>query len=355
MQPLALPDFYTWSVWQPDRNVYFNSHFIRRPDGNVLIDPLTASAEDVAQIEGMGGVATIVVTNRDHERKSRDFAARFGARIAASADDSPLLSGPVDRVLRDGDEIFEGAIVIGLTGLKSPGEFAIHFPRHAAALVGDALWGDPAGSLRLLPDSKLLDPKLAVFSLRKLWELRLRTMLVGDGASVFGDADRIIGEYLFSREGVFVNRINFDEMVADRFDDLDGKYRAVTYEAGLPIGARKLGYRFVTLEPGTKFCPMHSHVVEEEMVLVWDGAPTIRTPQGEFECRRGDVIAFPVGHAGTHQLKNLSAKPATLFVLGNEEANEIALYPDSKKVLVAHRPHRLMLRTEPDLDYYDGE
>ena len=354
MQPLALPDFYTWSVWQPDRNVYFNSHFIRRPDGNVLIDPLVASEEDMAQIEGMGGVATIVVTNRDHERKSRDFAARFGARIASSEGDAPLLSGPVDRVLRDGEEIFDGAIVIALAGLKSPGEFAIHFPRHKAVLVGDALWGDPAGTVRLLPDSKLLDPKLAVFSLRKLWALRLRTLLVGDGASVFSDADRVIGEYLFSREGVFINRINFDELEVDRFDDLNDKYRAVMYEAGLPIGARKLGYRFVTLEPGAKFCPMHSHAAEEEMVLVWDGAPSIRTPQGEFECRRGDVIAFPVGTAGTHQLGNRSAAPCTLFVLGNEEAHEVAYYPDSNKVLVFH-PRRLMLRGEPDLDYYDGE
>jgi len=353
VQPLAIPDVYTWSVWQPDRNVYFNSHFVRRPDGNVLIDPLAAPEADVAAMREMGGVKSIIVTNRDHERKSRDFATLFSATIAASELDAPLLSGPVDRVLRDGEEAFAGATVIALSGLKSPGEFALHFRRHRAALVGDALWGDPAGSVRLLPDAKLLDPEAAVLSLRRLWALRLQTLLVGDGASIFGDADRIIGAYLQSRADVYVNRINLDEIAPDDFDDLGGKYRAREYEVGLPIGARRLGYRFATLQPGARYCPMHSHALEEEMFLVWEGRPTIRTPRGAFECRRGDVIAFPTGDTGTHQLLNASDAPCTVFLLGNDEDEEVAYYPDSDKVLVAGR--HLMVRAAPHLDYYDGE
>ena len=99
---------------------------------------------------------------------------------------------------------------------------------------------------------------------------------------------------------------------------------------------------------------MHSHALEEEVFVVWDGEPTIRTPRGEFGCRRGDVIAFPVGDIGTHQLLNKSDKPCTVFALGNAEPNETAFYPDSNKVLVRSRK-RLILRAEPRLDYYDGE
>jgi len=353
MQALSIPGIFTWSVWQPERNVFFNSHFIRAEAGNVIIDPLAASDADLAQMEAMGGASLVIITNRDHERKARDFAARFQARIAASAGDAPLLSGPVDVVLAAHDEPFAGAEVIAFEGLKSPGEIALSVRRHRAAIVGDALWGDPAGSVRMLPDDKLLDPKRAVLSLRQLWALRLEALLVGDGQSIFNDADRVIGDFLQSRADVYVNRINFDEVEQDAFDDIDGKYAARSYEIGLPIGARRLGYRFATLEPGKRYCPLHSHMVEEEMFLVWEGEPTIRTPRGDFTCRKGDVIAFPTGDAGAHQLLNAGAKPCTVFLLGNDEPNEVAYYPDSDKVLV--RGRRIMLKGAPDLDYYEGE
>ena len=354
MQPLAIPGVFMWSVWQTDRDVFFNSYFIRREAGNVVVDPLAASEQDLASIGEMGGVELVIITNRDHERKARDFAQRFGARIAASAGDAPLLSGPVDAVLSAGDEPFEGARVIAFAGLKSPGEIALHLPAHKAAIVGDALWGDPAGTVRLLPDSKLLDPPKAVLSLRQLWALRLETLLVGDGAPVFHDADRVIGDFLQSRSDAYVNKINLDEIEPERFHDVGGRYAATDYEAGFPIGARRLGYNFVTLDPGARLCPMHSHALEEEVFIVWEGEPTIRTPRGEFACRRGDVIAFPVGDIGMHQLLNKSDKPCTVFALGNAEPNEIAFYPDSNKVLVRSRK-RLILRAEPRLDYYDGE
>lgn len=354
MQPLAIPGAFTWSVWQPERNVYFNSHFFKHEAGNVVVDPLAASDAEIAQMDSLGGVSLIIITNRDHERKSRDLAARFKAKIAASVGDAPLLSGPVEVVLKAGDEPFEGATVIALEGLKSPGEIALAMPKHRAALVGDALWGDPAGAIRMLPDDKLIDAPRAVLSLRQLWALRLETLLVGDGQSITAGADRILGDFLQSRSDVYVNRINLDEIEPETFSDLSGKYGATAYEAGWPIGARRLGYIFVTMKPGERLCPMHSHQLEEEMFLVWDGEPTIRTPRGDFSCRKGDVISFPVGDVGMHQLVNASEASCTVFLLGNAEPNEVAYYPDSDKVLVRGRG-RLIVRASPRLDYYDRE
>src|SRR5215469_6637484 len=112
MQPLAIPGAFAWSVWQPDRNVFFNSHFFKRDGGNVVVDPLVASDAELAHMESLGGVSLVIVTNRDHERKARDLAARFKSKIAAGRGDAPLLSGPVDIVLERGDEPFEGASVI---------------------------------------------------------------------------------------------------------------------------------------------------------------------------------------------------------------------------------------------------
>ena len=72
MQPLAIPGAFTWSVWQPERNVYFNSHFFKHEAGNVVVDPLAAPDADLAQMDSLGGVSLIIITNRDHERKARD-------------------------------------------------------------------------------------------------------------------------------------------------------------------------------------------------------------------------------------------------------------------------------------------
>jgi uncharacterized cupin superfamily protein len=357
VQRLAIEGCAMWSVWQPDRNVFFNSYFLQRDGGNVVVDPLAWMPEDEAQMRERGGVAWIIVTNRDHERRSRDLAALFGAKIAASERDAALLSGPVDLTLHEGDRAFTGIHVIELQGLKSPGEIALHLRRARTAIVGDALWGDPAGTVRLLPDEKLLDARTAVLSLRKLWALQLETLLVGDGACIFHGADKVIGDYLESRADVYVNRINIDEAPEETFEETSAKgtrFSAIDREIGLYIGARKLGYRMATLQPGERYCPLHSHEREEEMFLVWDGVATIRTPRGEVECRRGDFICFPTGAAGTHQLTNRSSASCTVLLLGLVEPHEVCYYPDSDKLMI-DAYDSIILRAKPALTYLDGE
>jgi uncharacterized cupin superfamily protein len=357
VQPLAIEGMAMWSVWQPDRNVFFNSYFLRRDDGNVVVDPLAWTPEDEAQMRARGGVAWIIVTNRDHERRTHDLAALFGAKIAAGVRDAPLLSGSVDLTLREGDRAFPGIHIIELEGLKSPGEIALHLRRAKTAIVGDALWGDPAGSVRLLPDEKLLDARAAVLSLRKLWALQLETLLVGDGACIFHGADKVIGDYLESRTDVYVNRINMEEAPEDPFAETGPngtRFAAVDREIGLYIGARKLGYRMATLQPGDRYCPLHSHAREEEMFLVWEGVATIRTPRGDIECRRGDFICFPTGAVGTHQLANRSGAPCTVLLLGNVDPHEVCYYPDSDKLMV-DAFDSIILRATPALTYLDGE
>jgi uncharacterized cupin superfamily protein/glyoxylase-like metal-dependent hydrolase (beta-lactamase superfamily II) len=359
VQPLSIQGLFTWSVWQPDRNVFFNSYFLTRDQGNVVVDPLAWTPQDEAEMRERGGVAWIIITNRDHERRARDLAALFSAKIAASERDAPLLSGPVDRILHEGDKVFPDIAIIELEGLKSPGEIALHLRDHKTAIVGDSLWGDPAGRVRLLPDEKLLDPKKAVLSLRKLWALQLDALLVGDGACIFHGADAVIGEYLQSRKDVYVNRINIDEAPTETSDDTSAKgvrFAADDKEIGLYIGARKLGYRVSTLPPGSSFCPMHSHAREEEMFFVLDGTPTIRTPRGDVVCRRGDFICFPVGVAGTHQLANASDAPCTVLLVGNfEPTDEVCRYPDSGKVMIDSVDGSVILHDTPALEYFDGE
>lgn len=354
MQRLACKGVRMWSVWQPDRGMFFNSYFIERAQGNVVVDPLPLSDEDAGEARAAGGISIVVLTNRDHERAAEQLRERFGARIVAGVREAASFEIGIDRTLRDGEEIAAGIVAIELPHGKTPGEIALHVPDANAAIVGDALIGAPAGALSILPDEKLADPEAFVLSLRRLWGLRLSVLLLGDGAPLLCGADEAIGTLLFARAGLACNRINLDELTWTHDASPGGRFSGLEAEVGDPIGARKLGYRLAIVAPGATYCPLHCHDQEEELFFVLEGSPTIRGLHGSIQCRAGDFVAFPTGDRGTHQLLNQSDQPAKLLLLGMERpGDEVVYYPDSDKISVASRA--LRVRGSPALAYFDGE
>jgi len=352
MQQTVLAGVAMWSVWQPDRNLYFNSFFVASPDGNVAIDPLPISDADAEDIAARGGLAWVLVTNRDHERDARAVAATFGARLVCSTREEPLLSAPADRTIQPGDT-FAGAVVIGLDGLKTPGEIALHWPDKNAVLVGDALWGSPAGAVRLMPDEKIDDPARAVMSLRALRARRPQHLLVGDGACIFGGADRAIWACLEARRDAYVNRINRTDAVWRTFQEEPPAYGGTAFEIGDYIGAEKLGYRLVEIPPGLAPAPMHWHGCEEELFVVLKGAVTLLSPRGEVELTEGDYVSFPTRIEGAHKLVNRTDAPCEVLMIANSDASDVCYYPDSRKVLVERSD--TLVRDYPQLEYWDGE
>jgi uncharacterized cupin superfamily protein len=353
MQPTIVPGVAMWSRWQADRALYFNAWFVQGRGGNVVVDPLEPDAGDLAYVDERG-LAAVVVTNRDHERAAALFAERYGVPVIAAAPDAAELTVPVGRLVADGDDVF-GWRVMTFAGLKTAGEFALVSHALHAAITGDALWGVPAGALALMPDEKLADPARAALSLRRLLAAEVRHLLVGDGMPVYERAADALQAALDARAGVAVRRINLDDVVY-RSRTAHGPYHADDAEIGFWIGARKLGYRVARLPAGAAFCPYHWHAVEEEAFVVWEGTPTLRTPAGTFELRRGDVVAFPVGPLGAHRLHNDGPGPALVLMFSNTGGgSEACLYPDSRKVLVECGDDGVLVRAEPQLAYYDGE
>src|SRR5580698_10631293 len=351
MQRTCIDGVSMWSKWQPDRGLYFNSYFVQDGRENLLVDPLPLDDADAEQILGSGGAQWIVITNRDHERAAAAAAQRFAAPIAASEPDAREMSVRVDRILRGPDTVGM-ATVIALDGLKTAGEFALHLPSKQTVIVGDALWGDPAGSLRMMPDEKLSDPVRAARSLRSLRAVYPRHLLMGDGAPIFGRAFEAINDCLERRADARVNIVNLDELPFRR-DAGPANYCSDDAEVGFRLGAEKLGYRATRLHPGDAFCPTHWHTAEEELFIVWDGSPTLETPHGSTELRAGDLIAFPTREFGAHKLVNRSDAPATVILIANTSHDDVCFYPDSKKLLVDATD--TLVRAEPILDYYDGE
>jgi uncharacterized cupin superfamily protein len=338
-----------WSRWQADRNLYFNSYFVKGEVENLLVDPLPLEDGDAAEILASGGAAWIVITNRDHERAAGAAAKRFGAKVAASQPDASEMSVQADRILCDDDAI-GAAKVISLEGFKTAGEFALHLPSLRTVIVGDALWGDPAGAVRMMADEKLIDPRRAARSLCKLRAVYPRHLLVGDGSPIFEHAYDVMNACLESHADT--NVVNLDELPF-RFSGGPANYNANLAEIGFRLGAEKLGYWATRLDPGTAFCPTHWHTAEEELFIVWDGTPTIESPHGSTPLRPGDLIAFPSREFGAHKLINNSNAPATIILIANTNPSDVCFYPDSRKLLVEATD--TLVRSEPVLDYYDGE
>lgn len=354
LQRTSLEGIWTWSRWQPDRSLFFNSFFIKGRE-NVIVDPLPLEERDFETIRNEGGAAWIVLTTRDHERDAAAIAEKLGAKIAAPALDVPEIKVKVDRQLGDGDRI--GRVrVVQLQGMKSPGEFGLFLEDCATVIVGDALWGDPPGALRMVADEKLGNPQIAALSLRRLWALEPKNILVGDGHSIYGNATEAIGKYLESRTDVLVNKINVDEVYwAPRKGP--GRFDTRRAEVGLLIGARKLGYQLMEVPPGNLAVPLHGHTGEEELYVILQGTATVRLPHGEYPVRKGDFIAFPVGERAAHQLRNDGNETCILLALANTEPGECAFYPDSDKLLFGRGVMRRLVSGAKgvDLDYWDGE
>lgn len=353
MQKTIVPDVWTWKRWQPDRSMDFNSWFVKGEGLNVVVDPLEPDTDDLRQIEEMGGVSWVLVTNRDHERASRIFVERFEAKVAAGDADADQLGVKVMQRL-GADELFHGWRVIELEGFKTPGEIALYSQARATVILGDALWGDPAGSLRFMPDGKLSDPERAVLSMRNVRGVPtpLHNVLVGDGVSIYGNGRAVLGRCIDARGLPAALRVNFDELpLRERSGPND--YSSGRGEIGFLLGAERLGYQIVHLEPGKSFAPMHWHTAEEELFIVWSGEPTLLTPRGEVRLREGDCVAFPCGELGVHKLRNDGSTLASVVMIANTDPRDVCFYPDSKKVLVESAD--LIFRSEPALSYWDGE
>jgi uncharacterized cupin superfamily protein/glyoxylase-like metal-dependent hydrolase (beta-lactamase superfamily II) len=350
MQPTILPGVATWSRWQADRAMFFNAWFVAGEGGNMVVDPLEPDAEDLAFIDERG-LDAVVITNRDHERSAALFAQRYNVPVIAALPDASEMAVTVTRTVAHGETLF-GWRVIGLDGFKTPGEFALFHRASRSAITGDAFWGVPAGAVRLMPDEKLEDPARAALSARQLLALGVRHLLVGDGMPIFNGAWDALLDMLDARNGVLTRRVNLDELTLAS-DDAPAPYTGAAAEVGRLLGATRLGYALGVLERGEVYCPNHWHTQEEEAFVVWSGTPTLRTPQGTFVLRPGDVIAFPTGERGAHRISNEGDTSCVVLMFANIDAGDVCHYPDSRKLLVEKTG--TIVRSEPELDYFEGE
>lgn len=125
-------------------------------------------------------------------------------------------------------------------------------------------------------------------------------------------------------------------------------------------GAERLGLSLWEVPPGQAAYPYHAHLTEEELVVVLEGRPSLRTPAGWRELARGEVVSFRRGEQGAHQIVNRSDAPVRFLAFSTNGEPDIILQPDSGKLgAFERRPDgaglRAWFRREDEVDYYDGE
>ncbi len=190
----VVPGILVWSWLSEPHGYDFNGHLVRQPAGNVCVDPVSAP-DEVMDALGREGVATIVLTNRNHVRAAGAVRARTGARVLIHAADAAYAKSQgaeIDGAIAAGDRVGPFTVV-GVPG-KSPGEVALHWPERGIVVVGDAVIGNPPGRCALLRDKVMDDPARLRASVRALLALDFDTLLVGDGASIVGGAKERLRE-----------------------------------------------------------------------------------------------------------------------------------------------------------------
>jgi uncharacterized cupin superfamily protein len=140
-------------------------------------------------------------------------------------------------------------------------------------------------------------------------------------------------------------------------DDPEGFRSGLARLGKLLGGAEESGISVYELPPGQAVCPYHYECGEEEWLLVLEGTPTLRTPEGSERLEPWDVVFFPKGPAGAHGIRNETDETVRVLMFSTVVIPTATVYPDSDKVGVwtGDPEADLIARRESKVDYFDGE
>lgn len=151
-----------------------------------------------------------------------------------------------------------------------------------------------------------------------------------------------------------MKRFDFTAPVLEAVPAPDG---VDTRGALIAIGERLRGSLY-EIAAGKRGYPYHWEAAKEEWLLVLEGTPTIRHPRGETQLRRGDLVAFPTGARGAHQVLNRSDGRVRFIMFSNMDEPNVIVYPDSRKVGIRGDlglPGSANYSLDATLDYWEGE
>jgi uncharacterized cupin superfamily protein len=153
--------------------------------------------------------------------------------------------------------------------------------------------------------------------------------------------------------------VNIEDPEYDELRDGEG-FRARRARVSRQAGAERLGLSLWEVPPGEAAYPYHAHLTEEELVIVLEGRPSLRTPSGWRDLEQGEVVSFLRGEEGAHQIVNRTDSTIRFLAFSTHGEPDVVLQLDSGKVgaferLPAGGGLRLWFRREDEVGYYEGE
>jgi uncharacterized cupin superfamily protein len=114
------------------------------------------------------------------------------------------------------------------------------------------------------------------------------------------------------------------------------------------LGARKLvrspsnalGASIWEFQPGSTQFVYHFHHGGEELLIVLRGTPTVLMHDGDRVLKEGDVLPFPRGPEGGHQIRNDADAIARVLIVAGHVNPDVAEYDTGKVATIIDGEHR---------------
>ena len=119
------------------------------------------------------------------------------------------------------------------------------------------------------------------------------------------------------------------------------------------VGSRDFAMFVYDVPAGEASAPYH-YEYDEEWLLVVEGEVVVRTPDGEHTLERGDLVRFPAGPDGAHNVMNRSDAPArTLLFSKTGSGVGVSVYPNSDTVGVWTADEGLLFKRDSAVPLYE--
>lgn len=142
------------------------------------------------------------------------------------------------------------------------------------------------------------------------------------------------------------------------YDDGDPPgFRSGMLRTGPGLGAQQTGASLYELPAGQSLCPYHYEYGEEEWLLVVAGRPSVRDPDGTHELAPLDLVFFPRGPEGAHEVRNDTGETARVLMWSTVVVPSATAYPDSDKIGIwtGDRAEDVMVQRSSGVGYWHGE
>ncbi|HKJ71351.1 MAG TPA: cupin domain-containing protein [Gammaproteobacteria bacterium] len=97
---------------------------------------------------------------------------------------------------------------------------------------------------------------------------------------------------------------------------------------GDAFGLSSFGVNLTRLAPGAVSALRHAHAVQEELVYILAGRPTLVTDEGRTPLEPGMCAGFPAGTGNAHHLVNETDAEVRYLEIGDRAAGDEVVYPD---------------------------